>query len=263
MTRPSLIQNDTRPSQPRRTEATSSTPDLATWLTSDLRAKGAPSIPPAVESATPSASVVVVPEPGADQSAFGAWLTSDLRPRNSSHPPDSLAPQIVTPPRDVLDVEESAALEADDFAVLPGRARGKRGSRRRAGVALAALLFAGAGLWFWASEPAPAPLESVAAAQPAAPVGALPPPPPSEVVVPAEPEPAPAPVSRGPRAPAPAEPPLQDEDDLWSGPRGRSLARYADLPSPTLSRLAREERELARKRDEQLRLEAKRAKRAE
>jgi hypothetical protein len=265
MTRPSLLQNDIRPPKPGRAEATSSAPDLAAWLTSDLRVKGAPSTPSAAESATAAAAIVVVPEPDAEQSAFGAWLTSDLRPRNSSSPPppDSLAPQVVTPPMDVPDGEPSTALEADDFAVLPGRARGKRGSRRRAAVAVGALLFAGAGLWFWAAEPAPAHLEGISAAQPAAPLGALPPPPPSEVVVPPEPEVAPAPVSRGPRAAAPAEPPLPDEDDPWSGPRGRSWARYADLPSPTLSRLAREERELARKRDEQLRLEAKRAKRAE
>jgi hypothetical protein len=216
--------------------------------------------------------VLVVPEPevDAERSAFSAWLTSDLRPRKS-HPPDSLAPQVVVTPPPVEEPEEAAEpradLDAEDLAVLPGRSRGKAGAtgrRLRTAAVLAALLFVAGSLLFRAGGRGPEPVESLVAAQPTGAVGALPPPPPADVPTPAPPvAEEPAPVSRGARRAAPAEPPPELEDDLWSGPRGRNWARYADLPSPTLSRLAREERELAKKRDEQRRIEAKRAKPAE
>lgn len=267
MTRPSLIQNDTRP---KTLHAEAPSPDLASWLTSDLRVKGAPSTPPPAESPSPPIAVVVVPESerGAEQSALGAWLTSDLRPRQSlpPEPPDSLAPQVVAPPPalDAAITDPGADLEADDFAVLPGR-RGKRSTasrRARAVAAVALLLSAVGGFLFLADRPAPSHLESIAAAQAAAqPLGALPPPPPSELP-PAEPLPEsePPPAIRAARSAEPAPPPLESEEDPLLGPRGRNWARYADLPLPTLSRLAREERELAKQRDEQRRLEARRAK---
>ena len=92
--------------------------------------------------------------------------------------------------------------------------------------------------------------ESASAASGAAIAGALPPPPPTTGSLESPPEPAPstlAPRVVGRRA----EPDgLTDPRDPRFSLGGPNVRRYADVPSPTLSRLAQEQRRLAREREE-------------
>ena len=263
--RPSLT-STLRPKTPSES-GTSDAADFGSWLTADLRIKGAPveSNAPPAEPSPESPRTIIVPPPDVEQAALANWLTVDLRPRHSQ-PPDSLAPQIM-PPSEVAVPSEApvaaADLEADDLAVLPGRAGGlgRSGAKhRRRSAALLALLALGLagvlGVMLRGGRGASSGAEFVSAAGPREPIGALPPPPPTDLPPVVEPEIAPTPR----RAyNAGAAPELEAEDPLL-GPRGRNWARYADLPSPTLSRLAREERELAKQRDDERRRAAKRKK---
>jgi hypothetical protein len=83
----------------------------------------------------------------------------------------------------------------------------------------------------------------------------LPPPPPSEDELLASPEQPPEPPPVRHQAAASSDEPDDALDPL--DPRnslgGPSVRRYADVPSTTLSRLAREQRRLARERDEAIR----------
>jgi hypothetical protein len=165
---------------------------------------------------------------------------------------DSLAPQTVTPDPPSLPVVAPASLDDDDLAVLPGRRRGEGSDRRKyAFVLLGVLCFAaaiGVGITQRGSG------DAGAAASMGAPTdvgGALPPPPPSADDLLAAPEPAPEPqparrAKTGSEEPDDALDPL-DPRNAVGGP---SVRRYADVPSPTLSRLAREQRRLQRERDE-------------
>jgi hypothetical protein len=293
-------------------------PELARWLTRDLRPKGAPlSSPPSAASAPPPSPAEVL----------AGWLTQDLTPKNSvrprasvppserlpaaklapaplpaapfpavpfpavpsfpaspfrdvrgSEPPaplasppppaarvevaaappaafaaaDSLAPQVVTPDPPSLPVVAPAGLDDDDLAVLPGRRRAEGSDRRKyAFVLLGVLCFAAAiavGIRQRGGSDAGA---AASLGSPTDVSGALPPPPPSGDDLLAAPEPPPqAPPAR--RAKAGSEEPDDALDPL--DPRnalgGPSVRRYADVPSPTLSRLAREQRRLQRERDE-------------
>jgi hypothetical protein len=299
-------------------------PELARWLTRDLRPKGAPlSSPPSSASAPPPSEAEVL----------AGWLTQDLTPKNSllprasvppserpmaarlspvpmpaasvpaapmpvsfpaspfrdvrgSEPPgplssllppaevpvvavaaalpaaalpaaahvavDSLAPQVVTPDPPSLPVVAPVGLDDDDLAVLPGRRRAEGSDRKKyAFVLLGALCFAaaiGVGIRQRGGGDAGA---AASMGSPTDVTGALPPPPPSaeELLATPEPPPAEAPPRRakaGSEEPDDALDPLDPRNALG----GPSVRRYADVPSPTLSRLAREQRRLARERDE-------------
>jgi hypothetical protein len=191
-------------------------------------------------------------------------LLQDLRPRHSqapeaaphsvSLPPDSLVPHAVSevPSAPLPASLPPASLDDEDLAVLPSRRGAGLRTRWRHAVVLAALLtLAGALIWVGMAPPAEQAAGEVAAAASAPMMAApLPPPPPPEgMELEAEPLPeaAPAAASRGHAS--------EDDFDPESderGPRGRragdAIARFADLPGATLSRLARDERQKARSR---------------
>jgi hypothetical protein len=249
---------------------------LGSWLARDLRVKGSPlsSHPPAPSaeeraraelvgwlardlkpkhSLRPSA---VPPEPRVPQpSPAPLALAVPLAPSDAPAAQDSLAPQLlapearpsVTPPRD---------LDDDDLAVLPGRRRKAAASaaRRRVAWALGAALLLGALVFGWRGRGPAANLEGAANAAALDTAAALPPPPPVDLP-PAEPEPE-APVTRSVGRGSAS---VEDEpglDDPRSFLDGLSVRRYADVPSRTLSRLAREQRERARARDDAMRASA-------
>ena len=171
--------------------------------------------------------------------------------------PDSLVPHAVSGAPRALVAASDLALDADDLAVLPSsRARAARGQRWRYAVLLAALLGGLALLLLWRGSGSPAsatrgPDPGPNAALAAAP---LPPPPPAFVMEEAPDEDPPAPAAS---AHAAAAAPAPESPDDLSGPRGRragdAVARFADLPTPTLSKLARDERQKLRSRDASVR----------
>jgi hypothetical protein len=250
--------------------------DLGRWLIRDLRAKG--SHVPLVDrsSQPPSVSIPIL-----EQAELADWLLRDLRPRSGAphdqrlpresllplssptelasvavgEPPDSLVPHALSEAPLALSGALEPALEEDDLAVLPSR-RGKsrERSRRRALVLLAALLgVAGLSLWLRSGGHAEATGDATPAAN--APVAAapLPPPPPDfsegtdqELAVPTAAAPA-------RRSGAPVDPGAGRAEEEEPGLRGRragdAVARFADLPLSTQSKLAREERQKTRARD--------------
>jgi len=252
-----------------------SSSDLGSWLARDLRVKGSPisSRPPA-----PSAEEV-------ERAALAGWLSRDLKPKHSLRPsrvppePSSIAPAPAAPPepngspapKAVLAPKDSLApqvlppearpsatpaardLDDDDLAVLPGRRRkAKAGAtRRRVALALGAALLVGTLALGWRARGPAANFEGAANAAALDTAAALPPPPPDERA-PAEAEPAPAAtraVGRG-TASLEEEPGLDDPRSFLDG---LAVRRYADVPTRTLSRLAREQRERARARDDAVR----------
>ena len=145
------------------------------------------------------------------------------------------------------------ALDEEDLAVLPSR-RGKKRDWRKLVVLAALLSVGGAVLWVLSAPRVEQEAGAAAAAAPAVLTAPLPPPPPAdaELAEPvAEPEPAAPAAAAGQGTGAGAEAEEAPLDPGTPGPRGRragdAVARFADLPSPTLSRLAREEQERARK----------------
>jgi hypothetical protein len=219
-----------------------------------------------------------------EQAQLANWLMRDLRPRSSAPPdagvqresslplgsptalasvppsellaPDSLVPHTLVP--DTMSEAPLAraaalepALDEDDLSVLPSR-RGKGRERRRQALILLSGLLGVAGLALWLRSQGQA--ETARGAEPAATVplaaAPLPPPPPwlPEVEETATPAPT-APVRRSGAAADPAA----DVAGLEPGLRGRragdAVARFADLPLSTQSKLAREERQKARARD--------------
>jgi hypothetical protein len=103
----------------------------------------------------------------------------------------------------------------------------------------------------WRSREAGSNFERAASAAALDTAAALPPPPPDDVPA-VEPEPAPAvthAVGRGAASVA-DDPGLDDPRSFLDG---LSVRRYADVPSRTLSRLAREQRQRARERDDAVR----------
>jgi hypothetical protein len=235
--------------------------ELGRWLAQDLRTKGAPSEAPAPE--LPSVHQKRIVE--AEQPDNSSWRVPALRVRGSSLPPDSLAPQEVTaavapPPAAPLDLQD------EDLAVLPslaGLPRARQPARALMGVG-ALLTIALVGGWWWGrgqiveGESG----DAAAAASPHVVGSALPPPPPEMAEEEDELEPAQAPptsvatkTSGSDTALESKLPEPQRKEAL--GPRGRrsgdSVARFADLPSPTLSRLSRDEQREARSRDDGVR----------
>lgn len=233
--------------------------DLGRWLALDLRAKGVPSEPPAAELPSVHQKRIV----DAEQPDDSSWRVPELRPRGSSLPPDSLAPQEVAtalapepaPPPD---------LEEEDLAVLPrlaGLPKARQPARALMGVGVLLMISLVGGWWWGRGQVVDAQsVDVAAAASPHVAATALPPPPP-ELVEEDEAEPelvAPAAVTAttttGSEAASESEL-LQPRDPR--GPHGRragdSVARFPDLPSPTLSRLSKDERQEARSRDDSAR----------
>jgi len=165
---------------------------------------------------------------------------------------DSLAPQAVPPARTSLPVVAPGALDDDDLAVLPGRRRAAGSERKKyAFVLLGALCFAAAIVIGVQQRGASDADGGASVASPTDTAAVLPPPPPSAEDLDAvleEPADAPAVQRAGSSGDQPddALDPL-DPRNVLGGP---SVRRYADVPSPTLSRLAREQRRLARERDD-------------
>jgi hypothetical protein len=235
--------------------------ELGRWLAQDLRTKGVPSEAPPPE--LPSVHQKRIVE--AEQPDNSSWRVPALRARGSSLPPDSLAPQEVT----AAVAPQPAAptdLEDEDLAVLPSLAGVPKARQpAQALMAVGALLtLAIVGGWWWGrgqivdGESG----EVAAAASPHVVGTALPPPAPEVVEEEDELDPAqvpPASVATKPSGSETAldstspEPPRTES----LGPRGRrsgdSVARFADLPSPTLSRLSKNERQEARSRDDGVR----------
>lgn len=245
-----------RPSQPHTVVITdASEPPLAGWLLQDLKPRSS-SLPPEALGTTLLGSrwesVGAPDSPAAAETAkpaeSAALATPPAQPESPAQPVDSLVPHAVSEAPAPLALRD-AALDDEDLAVLPSRRRKKRDWRKV--VVLAALLsVAGAVLWV-TSAPRVEEVAGTAAAAPAVLTAPLPPPPPSELPelepeAPLEAQSPATPTGQGSGALA-REPELEPA----SGPRGRragdAVARFADLPSPTLSRLAREEQQRLRK----------------
>jgi hypothetical protein len=256
--------------------------DFGHWLTRDLRTKGAITPEPV------STERLRLPDGAVESEAapeFSRWLLADLRPRNSSLPPvDSLAPQTVhaapslpsEPPDAALDAPDLDApdvgapdvgapdLDAQDLAVLPPRRRTVQRYGRHAAVVLLLLGSLGlvARLGFGPARPE---VSAPAAEAPGVAAAAALPLPAAEVVeVIDEPDP----------AALPATPPNRHSTSVTTAaavsapelpeslvPRGRrtgsAIARFADLPIPTLSRLAKDERQDTHEHDATVRAAAK------
>jgi hypothetical protein len=244
----------------------SGAPELGRWLTHELRAKGAPSRPPRATESSRSGQIELA-ERQSEQVVLARWLTSDLRLRPSTPPADGIPP--ATPPSldpasgalstdalasPLIAPEQAlslahAELDADDLSVLPPRHRARVRSHGRAFL-LVALLLSVLGLFAFRRGTDGGAVGTEVAGQAQADVGTLLPPAPSDALVPLEPEPTVPPAAPGARRPtsvAEAES-APDPND----PRGRlggpSVARFPDLPPPTLSRLADDELEQARER---------------
>lgn len=237
--------------------------DFARWLTADLRPRQryAPdSLAPQVVS-TEMTDADAAPD-GVD--AFDAASEERLTAAGMTELPNAVEPLGAAGP------QPKPELDDDDLAVLPGRARrraqlssrGQSSRGRRGAVGLALLLLAGGALWLGGERPKSDLAARASAAPPAgAQLAALPPPPPDEVPAELEPEPepsaAPEPMGnaerraasaprKGGAAPEP-NPELDALDAKLSRARRPNVARYPDLPSPTLSQLARQEQATARK----------------
>ncbi len=242
-------------------------PELASWLRQDLKPRG--SLPPEALNATllgsrwesvappSSAQPPASSRPPSDSFAPPESLSPEslppesLQPPSSSlaAPPDSLVPHAVSEAPSALALREPE-LDAEDLAVLPSR-RGKKRDWRKLVVLAALLSVLGAVLWV-ASGPQSQELSgAAAAAAPAVLTAPLPPPPPSDgelLEPPPEPEPGAPAVAPGKAAAAtPAELELDSAPGRGGRRAGDAVARFADLPSPTLSRLAREGWQRARK----------------
>jgi hypothetical protein len=158
----------------------------------------------------------------------------------TSQPPSALAP---------------LGLEEDDLAVLPGRRRanGSRRAKLALGLLLG-LLLVGVVLVVRLGEGPVSEREAANADRPPADNGvSLPPPPSSDPTLPSPEATASSPAKRRANA-AREEPegPMDPRDPRFMR-GGPNVRRYADVPSPTLSRLAREQRRLAAERDEAVR----------
>jgi hypothetical protein len=226
--------------------------------------------PPAREPARAATALLEAPSTGDAQPLHGrstqrfAALPDEVPPSkemafsaaneapSSSEPPS----QREAPPASVVLAPSPApsalalGLEEDDLAVLPGRRRssGSRRAKLALGLLLG-LLLVGIVLVTQLNQGPTDPLDVTASDTPPSDGVLLPPPPTSDVPLPVpEPERAAA-VRRAGSAPAEPEG-LMDPRDPRFVNGGPNVRRYADVPSPTLSRLAREQRRLARERDE-------------
>lgn len=192
------------------------------------------------------------PEPGSIAPS-PALQNEALASRDAPVPQDSLAPQLLLPEPEPGTTPAARDLDDDDLSVLPGRRRkaGAGSTRRRAALVLGAALLLGALVLGWRARGPAANFEGAANAAVLDTAAALPPPPPDELA-PANVEPATAltrAVSRGTTS-VEEEPGLDDPRSFLDG---LAVRRYADVPTRTLSRLAREQRERARARDDAVR----------
>ena len=236
--------------------------ELGRWLALDLRSKGAPSEAPAPELPSIHQKRIV----DAEQPDNSSWRVPELRARGSSLPPDSLAPQEMTTsvaPEPVGPPE----LDEEDLAVLPslaGLPKPRRPAQALMGFGVL-LMISVVGGWWWgrgqivdSGSGAAAP-----AASPHVVATALPPPPPELAEGEDELEPAlVSPAADTTKATGASESEsFQSRQDDPLGRRGRrvgdSVARFPDLPSPTLSRLTKDERQEARSRDDSARATAR------
>ncbi|MEO8178338.1 MAG: hypothetical protein ABI895_05840 [Deltaproteobacteria bacterium] len=230
---------------------------LANWLMRDLRPRS--SAPP--DAGVYRESSLPLGSPTALESVPPSELLlapDSLVPHTLV--PDTLVPDTLVPDTLVPDTMSEAplarapalepALDEDDLSVLPSR-RGKGRERRRQALILLSALLGVAGLSLWLRSQGQA--EATQGAGPAAnvPLAAAPlPPPPPWLPEDTVEETAPlAPTATVRRSGAAAD----VDDGLEPGPRGRragdAVARFADLPLATQSKLAREERQKARARD--------------
>ncbi|HTV17227.1 MAG TPA: hypothetical protein VMG12_01110, partial [Polyangiaceae bacterium] len=235
---------------------------LVDWLTRDLTPKNsllprAPSRPPPAPAASPShAAPVAAFAMSAAALPRRTALHSDEVALPSVAPAsvDSLAPQVVPEPES-LPVVAPSSLEDDDLAVLPGRRRSTSPDRRKyAFVLLGVLCFAAAIVVGVTQRGGAGSADAAQAASAPEEGAALPPPPPSADEVLAPEQPPEAPVQRAGKRAEPADDGLDPLDPRnLTGGGGPNVRRYADVPSPTLSRLAREQRRLSRERDDAVR----------
>jgi hypothetical protein len=242
-------------------------PALASWLLRDLRPRSSapPAVPPRTLAPPQSEALPVTGTALAEPRsvlplASAASLALAAAPARG---PDSLAPDSLVPhavseaPRARMSTSD-LALDAEDLAVLPSSRARAAGQRRWRHAALLAALLGGVALLLWRGSGSSADAARRAASEPNLALAAapLPPPPPQFVAEqdsePAEPPPSAPASSHSAATPAAVEPP-----DDPSSPRGRragdAVARFADLPTPTLSKLAREERQKLRSRDASVR----------
>jgi hypothetical protein len=239
--------------------------ELGRWLAQDLRTKGVPS--EAAIPELPSVHQKRIVE--AEQPDNSSWRVPQLRVRGSSLPPDSLSPQEISAAV-APEPAPAADLEDEDLAVLPslaGLPKARQPMQALMGVGVLLTLAIGGGWWWGRGQIIDESGDAATVASPHIVAAPLPPPPP-DVLQEQDPdeqnelEPAQVPptsvatkASGGETAldsklPEPGRP-----ETL--GPRGRrsgdSVARFADLPSPTLSRLSKDERQEARSRDDGVR----------
>jgi hypothetical protein len=259
---------------PSEVEVEDPAASFAGWLARDLIPKHSlrpspfASLAPARDSGAPPASVSaseasLLPEPAiANEGAANGEQSLPYAPAplpggegsaRPNAPQDSLAPQMV-PPAPAGDVIEPD-LDDDDLSVLPGRRKAKvsgpasSGTKKYALGVLALLLLVGAFV-MRGGGPSDAALADTTHAAASDVAAALPPPP---TDIPAEAEPAP----EAPTVPHVKHSASSTDPEELADPRsflgGPSVRRYADVPSPTLSRLASEQRRLQRQREEVVR----------
>ncbi len=285
------------PPESRRSEPAAS--DFGRWLASDLtpRRSAAPPdslapqlLPARVDSVLPAppdsvrvVPIAIVPVGGTELSVvppalvtppisratrpLPALTTAALVPAAlvpAALAPAALAPVARVPADEASSLVPSRDLEDEDLLVLPSRrgalAKLSPRARRRSFAVAGALLLAVGLLSMRGRAPSDAAV-TASAAEPFGVLAALPPPPPDDVPLPPQPEPPPSTEARlGARAASDEAPGDVDPEDPRWRLGGPSVKRFADVASPTLSRLAREQLEQARKRDEELRRAAKRAK---
>lgn len=268
MTRRSLLSvppPSTPASVPAAPGADAEASELGRWLAQDLRTKGAPS--EAASPELPSVHQKRIVE--AEQPDNSSWRVPQLRVRGSSLPPDSLSPQEVSAavaPEPAPDPE----LEDEDLAVLPslaGLPKARQPAQALLGVGVLLTFAIGGGWWWGKAQISDESGEAAAVASPQIVAAPLPPPPPEVLEEQAlegqsELEPAQVPPTSVATKASGGETALDSKlpESLRPeamGPRGRrsgdSVARFADLPSPTLSRLSKNERREARSRDDGVR----------
>ena len=189
---------------------------------------------------TPAGLAALVPAsapPAVEEPAPGDSEGEALDASNPGAPEPSLA---------------SRDLDDDDLSVLPGRRKTRAAGRRKPALLLLGLLFLGGVLIGTAllsrrDDGSATDAGNTAAAASPDMAGVLLPPPPTTAPLPEPIEPERTPRARGAAAAPEEDPGLADPRSFLGGP---SVRRYADVPSPTLSRLASEQRKRARQREE-------------
>jgi hypothetical protein len=231
-----------------------------------------PLAPPVPPPSKPARRDSAASRPSPERPGTMTALRQAPLPSHASLPSESPPPRIAPSPLEELSTSVALAtshapsalaplgLEEDDLAVLPGRRRATGAERAKVALALLlGLLLVGVGLVTWLGQ-GPERVGEAAASN-AAPRDngvLLPPPPASDVQFPAHEAELARAARRGNAEPVEPEGSRDPRDPRFAR-GGPNVRRYADVPSPTLSRLAREQRRLANERDEAAR-DAKAAK---